>query len=453
MPINISKQFSPRRGAVATMTGSKKNLVLAAGELFIEYPNTGVGTGAVKIKIGDGTTTYENLPYAIANDASSDIIVYTDDTSSTVAGALTDAASGNTAAEIVAGLKQAITLVNAAAIYSMTVDGNVITVTDNAVSFDSPDYALAVSSATSGVTVTLDAETGYGKTDSSFDIIGSGINVSQSGSNISIAHPVSGVTSGSYLNATVDANGHVTSGTTVTSGHALISDSNGLAAASSVTSTELSYLSGTTASLQTQIDGKANSSHTHGNADITSLDASKINSGTIDIDRLPKGALERLVVVADDTARFALTTADVQKGDVVKVIATNKMYFVVDDTKLSTEAGYEEFAAGTATSVPWSGVTGKPETYPPSTHSHTMSQISDLYGAFTGATSATSGTIGFVPAPAQGDQNKYLSGSGSWTAFTNATTAVAGLMSAEDKQAVELLKAGIFDFGDETVSS
>lgn len=31
----------------------------------------------------------------------------------------------------------------------------------------------------------------------------------------------------------------------------------------------------------------ANASHTHGNGDITSLDASKITSGTIDIDRLP----------------------------------------------------------------------------------------------------------------------------------------------------------------------
>lgn len=122
----------------------------------------------------------------------------------------------------------------------------------------------------------------------------------------------------------------------------------------------------------------ANASHTHGNGDITSLDASKITSGTIDIDRLPQGALDRLIKVADDTARFKLTTKDVQLGDSVKVTSTKKMYIVVDETKLSSEAGYEPYTADSATSVPWSGVTGKPSTYTPSSHTHTKSQITDF---------------------------------------------------------------------------
>lgn len=130
--------------------------------------------------------------------------------------------------------------------------------------------------------------------------------------------------------------------------------------------------------INTKLNGKANSSHTHGNGDITSLDASKITSGTISIDRLPQGALERLTVVADDTARFKLTSSAIQKGDTVKVTATGKMYYVVDETKLSTEAGYEVYAAGTAASVPWNGVTGKPSTYTPSSHTHTKSQITDF---------------------------------------------------------------------------
>lgn len=130
--------------------------------------------------------------------------------------------------------------------------------------------------------------------------------------------------------------------------------------------------------INTKLNSKANSSHTHGNGDITSLDASKITSGTISIDRLPQGALERLTIVADDTARFKLTSSTVQKGDTVKVTATGKMYYVVDETKLSSEAGYEVYAAGTAASVPWSGVTGKPSTYAPSSHTHTKSQITDF---------------------------------------------------------------------------
>lgn len=124
----------------------------------------------------------------------------------------------------------------------------------------------------------------------------------------------------------------------------------------------------------TNDSGFVTKTHTHGNADITGLDASKL-TGTIDIARLPHGALERCKVVTDDTARFKLTTADVQTGDTVKVTTTDKMYFVVDDSKLSTESGYEIYTAGSATSVPWSGITGKPETFPPSTHKHVPSDV------------------------------------------------------------------------------
>ena len=111
------------------------------------------------------------------------------------------------------------------------------------------------------------------------------------------------------------------------------------------------------------------SSHNHDDSTITSLNASKL-FGIIDIARLPHGALERLVIVEDDTARFKLTTANVQLGDTVKVIKTEKMYYVVDESKLSSEAGYSVYTAGTATSVPWSGVTGKPSSYPPASHNH-----------------------------------------------------------------------------------
>ena len=97
-------------------------------------------------------------------------------------------------------------------------------------------------------------------------------------------------------------------------------------------------------------------------SDIPALDASKITSGTIDLARLPAGALERLVTVADQTARFALTTASVQLGDTVKQLDTGLLYFVVDTAHLDSEAGYAVYTAGAATSVLWSGVTSKPTT-------------------------------------------------------------------------------------------
>ena len=101
----------------------------------------------------------------------------------------------------------------------------------------------------------------------------------------------------------------------------------------------------------------------------SSLDSSKL-TGTIDIARLPKGALERLVTVANQTARFALTTSDVQLGDTVKQLDTGVMYIVTDETKLNSADGYTEYTAGSATSVPWSGVTGKPSSFTPSSHTH-----------------------------------------------------------------------------------
>ena len=105
---------------------------------------------------------------------------------------------------------------------------------------------------------------------------------------------------------------------------------------------------------------------------LANFDASKIASGTISIDRLPKAALERLVVVANDTARFALTTATAQSGDTVKVTSTGKMYLIKDDSKLNSEDGYEPYTASQASSVPWSGVTGKPSTFTPPTSSATV---------------------------------------------------------------------------------
>ena len=114
------------------------------------------------------------------------------------------------------------------------------------------------------------------------------------------------------------------------------------------------------------IDGKAASSHTHTASQITdNIPASKI-SGVLSLSNIPAGALERLIPVADDTARFKLTKDNAQNGDVVKVVTTGQMYFIKDDTKLSTEDGYEVFVAGTAAAVAWANVTGRPSSMPAS---------------------------------------------------------------------------------------
>lgn len=185
---------------------------------------------------------------------------------------------------------------------------------------------------------------------------------------------------------------------------------------------------------------------------LANFDASKIASGTISIDRLPKAALERLIVVADDTARFALTTATAQSGDTVKVTSTGKMYLIKDESKLNSEDGYEPYTASQASSVPWSGVTGKPSTFTPPTSSATVlggikvgyttsgknykvqldssgnayvnvpwTDTNTTYTNMGAASASAAGKAGLVPAPAAGAQGKYLRGDGTWQTPPNTT--------------------------------
>lgn len=110
----ITKIFKPRRGLKSTMTGTKASTVLSSGEMFIECQGSTVGKGKAKIKIGDGTSAYSSLDYAVG-DTSTDPIAFSANTSSSASSALSSVSSGATLQTIVAGLKQAASL-NASAI-------------------------------------------------------------------------------------------------------------------------------------------------------------------------------------------------------------------------------------------------------------------------------------------------------------------------------------------------
>lgn len=149
-------------------------------------------------------------------------------------------------------------------------------------------------------------------------------------------------------------------------------------------------------------------------ADIKAIDGAWITKGTIPLERLPHGALERCVVVKDEDARLALTTDDVQNGDTVKVTATNKMYFVVDETKLTEEAGYEVYTAGTATSVDWSGVQNHPTTL-------AGYGITDAVAASEKVTEASAANKGkILVLNADGKLDVDITGSVAWAKITDA---------------------------------
>lgn len=89
------------------------------------------------------------------------------------------------------------------------------------------------------------------------------------------------------------------------------------------------------------------------------IQASRVK-GVLSIDNIPAAAVERLTVVADETAMLALTVSDIQLGDTVKTSDNGKMFFVKDVSKLGTLEAFEEYTVGSAASVPWTGITGIP---------------------------------------------------------------------------------------------
>jgi len=91
---------------------------------------------------------------------------------------------------------------------------------------------------------------------------------------------------------------------------------------------------------------------------VATLDA----EGYVQLSQMNPAVIERVVVVADEAARYALTTAQVQNGDVVnqQSPAPSSMWYVVDQTNLDNASGYLPFSSGVAASVAWSGITNKP---------------------------------------------------------------------------------------------
>ena len=75
----MASHLKPYRGKKAT--AESQNIVLKRGEVFFEVPAGGVGTGIGKIKMGDGTTAYSDLPYFSSVD---DTVVSWTDTADTI---------------------------------------------------------------------------------------------------------------------------------------------------------------------------------------------------------------------------------------------------------------------------------------------------------------------------------------------------------------------------------
>lgn len=168
-------------------------------------------------------------------------------------------------------------------------------------------------------------------------------------------------------------------------------------------------------------------------------------NGTLPIAAIPKEAQERLVTVANQTARFALTVNEVQLGDVVQEQDTRLMYYVKDTAQLNNANGYAEFVAGTASKAIYDEaglrLTGRFElngtsefsgttdtcTLPFRTTSAGVGQPGGI-GNIT-LNKFSTGKAGVVPAPTSNDTAKFLRGDGTWQTVSipaNVVTSVNG---------------------------
>lgn len=208
---------------------------------------------------------------------------------------------------------------------------------------------------------------------------------------------------------------------------------------------------GRTVSVKAGANGTAGSATFDGSANISitipTVDATAV-TGVLPLSTIPKAATERIITVANEAARFALTTAQVQLGDTVYQSDTKVMYMVVDESKLNQAAGYMEYQAGTAAKLGAATVGGAAKgmylnagvatamsatvgaanrpvymnggtitvgSYELNKSVPANAVFTDTtYSVFKPATADAAGSTGLVSQPPAGAHTKFLRGDGTW---------------------------------------
>ena len=212
------------------------------------------------------------------------------------------------------------------------------------------------------------------------------------------------------------------------------------------TAAELNYMDGVTSSVQTQLNGKAASSHTHTASQVSGL-ATVATSGSYD-DLTDKPSIPAAITV--DSALSSTSTNPVQNKVINSALAgkaasthTHSASQVSGLADVATSGSYNDLSnkpaipslsgyatqswvqsQGYLTSVPaqsWASITGKPSTFTPADHTHSADDI-------------TSGTLAIARIPTGNSSVTVALGNHTHSA---ATTSTAGLMSAADKEKLD----------------
>lgn len=209
-----------------------------------------------------------------------------------------------------------------------------------------------------------------------------------SGTNIKTINSTSVLGSGDIaVQATITGGASTITTANLTASRAVISNASGKVAVSSVTDTELGYVSGVTSAIQTQIDGKQaslvsgtniktiNSTSLLGSGNISvapasGIDATAIGSGSVDntefgylngvtsaIQTQIDTKTNKLITANRQTASYTLVAGDADKLVEMNVASANNLTVPASTFSAGTQILLAQYGAGQTTIVAGSGMT------------------------------------------------------------------------------------------------
>lgn len=144
------------------------------------------------------------------------------------------------------------------------------------------------------------------------------------------------------------------------------------------------------------------------------------SNGVIPITQIPQGALERMVIVADEIAAVAaVSSGNIQNGDTVKVTANNnQVFYVKDDTKNTFLEIFENYVVGFAALADYATTAGTAEKVANKLNIQLNSGVTTEYdGSTTKSINITPASIG--AAVANHEHNNYVNAVGVGLSLTS----------------------------------
>lgn len=460
----MSKSLKPYRGKKTS--AESQNIVLKNGEVFFEYPEEGIGTGAGKIKMGDGTTSYSNLPYFMGEETEQII-----DGTITVGKASTASKAGTATYSTNSGSASKATSATSATYASTSSKAGTATYSTNsgtatyssnsakATSSTSATYATTATKAGTATYATNAGTANYTPKSNSANSA-STATVDSAGNNIndtyikdaSVSGKVITLTkgNGSTFSITTQDNNTDTkvtqTATTASANYPILCAPSGTTA----TTTTIAYfdsgvtLNPNTNTIEANISGLA-AKATSATSAIYASTSSKAGTSTYSSNSAK--ATSATSATYSSTATYSSNSAKATSATSATYSATATYAKNAGTASYTTNCGTATYStkAGSANSASTAtvdsaglninqnyikalSVSGKVITYTKgngTTGSITTQDTNTTYSNYIGATTAVSGTAGLVPAATTATKDNFLRGDGTWSIPSKATSATS----------------------------